>query len=109
MRDDTSLFIGSDNVFADLGLPNPDGLLAKAKLTAQLQSFLDQHDLTDTQAATRLGISQAQVTRLLDGHLDDFTFDQIFHYLNRLGLGIEVRVLAPRQKPEDATLTVTAA
>ena len=109
MRDDTSLTLGTDNVFADLGLANPEGLLAKAKLTAQLQSSLDRQHLTDADAAARLGIPEAQVTRLLDGHLDDFTFDQIFHYLNRLGLAIEVRVHAPQHPPQDATLTVTAA
>ncbi len=103
----STVFVGGGNVFADLGLPSPENLLAKAKLTARIQSLLDRQGLSDTQAAARIGVSTEPLSRLLDGHLDDFTFDQFFHILTRLGLTVEVRVTAAL--PEDATLTVIAA
>lgn len=89
MQNDTALFIGSGNVFADLGLPNREGLLAKAKLTARIHSLLREQGLTDAEAAARMDISVDQVDHLLGGGFDDFTFDQIFFYLNRLGLDVE--------------------
>lgn len=109
MRDDSTVEISSGNVFADAGLPDPDRLLAKAKLAARIQALLRESGLTDTQAAARMEIGSEELRRLLEGGFDDFTFDQIFHYLNRLGLDVEVRTHAQTRNPADAALTVIAA
>ncbi len=109
MNDNTSIFVGSGNVFADLGLPNPELLLAKAKLIVQIQDFMDKHLLTLAQIAAQIGVTEEQVGRLLAGRLDDFTFDQLFQFLNRLGRRVEVRISAENYPPEEATLSVVAA
>ena len=41
----------SGNVFADLGLPMPDDLLAKADLTAKIIEEIQRRRLTQSQAA----------------------------------------------------------
>lgn len=109
MRDDSTVEMSSGNVFADAGLPEPDRLLAKAKLTARIQSLLRERALTDAEAAARMEIGASELSHLLGGGFDDFTFDQIFHYLNRLGLDIEVHTRAQSPSCADAALTVIAA
>ena len=46
----------SGNVFADLGLPNPEQELLKAGLTLQIFRVLKARRLTQAQAAKLLGI-----------------------------------------------------
>ena len=41
----------SGNVFADLGLPNPEQELLKARLTLQIYHLIRQRGLTQVQAA----------------------------------------------------------
>ena len=39
-------FIGSENVFKDLELPNPDERLAKAKLATKINRLIEDKELT---------------------------------------------------------------
>lgn len=48
----------SGNVFADLGLPNPEELLAKAEITRQINKLIKQQNMTQKEAAELLGIDQ---------------------------------------------------
>ena len=55
----------SGNVFADLGLPNSDQELLKAKLTVEIYRLIKARGLTQTDAARLLGTTQAQVSALM--------------------------------------------
>ena len=55
----------SGNVFADLGLPNSEQELLKAKLTVQIYKLIKERDLTQSKAAELLGTTQAQVSALM--------------------------------------------
>ncbi len=105
----SGIFIGSDNVFADLGLPDPEERLLKAKLTARVQSLLDERGLTDEQAAECFDTPALAVSQMLDGNLADVPITQLIKCLNRLGRRLEVRISAEEYPLEDATLTVIAA
>lgn len=63
----------SGNAFADLGLPKPDDLLAKAELTAKIVEEIQRRRLTQSQAASILGIDQPKVSALKQGHLSSFS------------------------------------
>lgn len=58
---------GSGNVFADLGLPEPEKALAKAKLVHALAQAIEERGTTPGQAAELLGVDQARVSALLRG------------------------------------------
>ncbi len=47
----------SGNVFKDLGFPNPDGRLAKAKLAYKINRLIADQGMTQKKAADFLGIS----------------------------------------------------
>src|SRR5712691_1720802 len=55
----------SGNVFADLGLPNPEQELLKARLTLQVYKIVKARGLTQAQAGEVLGIKQPHVSALI--------------------------------------------
>ena len=55
----------SGNVFADLGLPNSEQELLKAKLTVQIYRLIKARGLTQSKAGELLGTTQAQVSALM--------------------------------------------
>ena len=98
----------SGNVFADLGLANPDELLMKAELVRQISNLIDAKRLTQTEAAKILGIDQPKVSALLNGKLSGFSTDRLFRFLNALGSDVEIRViLQPRSESQAQTRIVT--
>lgn len=86
------------NVFADIGVKNPDQALAKAELARQIAAIIKARGLTQTRAARILGIDQAKVSALTRGHLTGFSADRLFRLLNALGHDVEIRV---RVRPGD--------
>jgi predicted XRE-type DNA-binding protein len=48
----------SGNVFADLGLANPDELMLKAELVNKIDELISARQLTETEAAELLGIDR---------------------------------------------------
>ena len=88
----------SGNVFADLGLPKPDDLLAKAELTAKIIEEIQRRRLTQSQAASILGIDQPKVSALKQGHLSSFSIERLMRFLVLLGRDVEITV-KQRRKP----------
>jgi predicted XRE-type DNA-binding protein len=97
---------GSDNVFADLGLPNPEERLLKAQLALRIQDMLEHKDWTQGQVADALGLDQADVSRLLRGRLAGFSVDRLLNLITRLGHNVEVRISEEEVAPEAAHLSV---
>jgi predicted XRE-type DNA-binding protein len=89
----------SGNVFADIGLPNPEERLAKADLAIRIASTLRARRLTQARAARILKIDQPKVSRLLRGRLSGFSTERLMHFLTLLGRDIEIVVrTAPRSR-----------
>ena len=57
---------GNGNVFADLGLPNPEGRLLKSSIVSELNRLMARN-LTQIKAAKLIGISQPDLSHLLRG------------------------------------------
>ena len=55
MSDDITIEEGSGNVFADLGLPNPEERLAKADLVMRIAESIRARRLTQAKAAALFG------------------------------------------------------
>jgi predicted XRE-type DNA-binding protein len=87
---------GSDNVFADLGLPDADLLLAKAELARQIGEAIRERKWTQRRAADMLGVSQPRVSDLLRGHLDKFSLDTLMEFLTKLRRNVTVFVSGSR-------------
>jgi predicted XRE-type DNA-binding protein len=85
---------GSGNVFADLGLPDAEGELVKAQLTFQIAKRIKALRLTQTAAATRLGLSQPDVSRLMKRRPTGFSTDRLLALLTALDIEVDI-VLRP--------------
>ncbi len=84
------------NVFADLNLPDPELLLAKAKLCAKITRLVRERGLTQAKAAKLMGLTQPNVSEILSGRLDGFTLDRLFRCLDALGQEVEIIVRPKR-------------
>jgi predicted XRE-type DNA-binding protein len=94
MAEEIQVHPSSGNVFADLGLPNPEELLLKAQLAEQIGLLISARHLTQSEAAGLLGIDQPKVSALLRGKLSGFSTERLFRFLNALGSNVEIRIVA---------------
>lgn len=84
--------VTSGNVFADLGIPNPDLALAKAELVQRIRELIVARKLTQVQAAELLGLDQPKVSALVRGRVAGYSIDRLFRFLNALGQQVEISV-----------------
>ncbi|MEO8361906.1 MAG: helix-turn-helix transcriptional regulator [Vicinamibacteria bacterium] len=87
----------SGNVFADLGLPNPDQELLKAGLTLQIHRALKARKLTQAEAGKVLGIPQPHVSALMNGRGRTFSAERLLEFLVALRHDVEIRVRPTRK------------
>jgi len=86
----------SGNVFADIGVADPDEALAKAQLASRIREVIRQRRLTQIAAAAVMGIDQPKVSAVLNGQLTNFSSERLMRLLTRLGQDVEIIV---RTKP----------
>jgi predicted XRE-type DNA-binding protein len=98
----------SGNVFADLGLKNPEQLLAKAELVHRIRTLITERKLTQLRAAKLLGTDQPKISALMRGKLDGFSTDRLFRILNALGSDVEIVIRPARAGGAAVTRVVTA-
>jgi len=79
---------GSGNVFADLGVPEPELALAKAKLCAKIYETIRARGWTQRRAAAAMGVDQPKVSEIIHGRVRSYTIDRLIGYLERLGYGV---------------------
>ena len=97
--------VSSGNVFADLGLPNPEELLAKAELANKITVLIRKRGLTQAQAAKLLGVDQPKISYLIRGRLTGFSIERLIRFLLLLGQDIRISVEAtPRNRPQARVL-----
>lgn len=90
---------GSGNIFRDLGFSEEKSaeLILKSSLLQALQETIRERAWKQVEAAARLGIDQAKVSKLLAGQMAGFSVERLVHYLSVLGQDVEVTVRrAPR-------------
>jgi predicted XRE-type DNA-binding protein len=98
---------GSGNVFADLGLPNPEERLVKSQLVQRISEIIKERKLTQAKAGEILGIDQAKVSKLVRGRLSEFSTSTLMEYLTRLDQDVEIVVRPKPSSKEAASLLVT--
>jgi predicted XRE-type DNA-binding protein len=91
------------NIFADLGVTNPEEAQAKADLVHRIVDILRERKLTQAQAGKLLGVDQPKVSALIRGRLTDFSIERLLRFLLLLGQDVHIAVTArppsSRRKP----------
>lgn len=98
---------GSGNVFADLGLPDSDELLVKARLASAISDIVTGRHLTQAEAADLLGTSQPTVSNLMNGRLEGFSLERLARFLNTLDRDVDIVVKRRPRSRKPARLRVT--
>jgi predicted XRE-type DNA-binding protein len=98
---------GSGNVFADLGVPNPEQEMLKAQLTLQIHTILKDSGMTQAEIAKVLGVQQPQVSLLMRNRAGSFSVGRLMEFLTALRQDVEITVRPTRK--EHGALLVTSA
>lgn len=86
----------SGNIFLDLGFPPHEAavLLLRAELAEALRQWIESEDLTQAQAAKRLGIVQPRVSEIVRGKVDLMSLDYLVGLCAKAGVSVQVRLAA---------------
>jgi predicted XRE-type DNA-binding protein len=97
-RESRKIVRGSGNVFADLGFDQREAseLQVKAELTRQICNRIRAMGLTQMLAAGRLGLSQPDVSKLMNGRHTGYSVERLISLLNALEMDIDI-VVRPRE------------
>ena len=105
----TSITQGSHNVYSDLEFPDSEQMLLKAQLAEKISQIIQRRHLTQTEAASILGIPQPKLSLILRGQFRGVSELKMLECLNRLGRDVQIVVKkAPRTKPQGRISVVFA-
>ena len=86
----------SGNVFEDLGFDSAEASILKMRSTLMndLRSYIEKNNLTQVDAAEKLGISQSRVSDLVRGKWDKFSLEMLITLEARLGRKVSLKLAA---------------
>jgi predicted XRE-type DNA-binding protein len=88
-----SIVPSSGNVFADLGLPEPEEKQTKVRLAVAINQIIETMGLSQLPQLS-LSISTSRRFRLY--RLNGFSVERLIHFLNALGRDVEIVIRKPR-------------
>jgi predicted XRE-type DNA-binding protein len=97
----------SGNIFADLGLDMPQEHYVKAHLVILISKMIESQGLTQGQAASRIGLRQPDVSKLLKGRFEGFSLERLLYFVRALGSDIQIKV-RPTKKRQEGRILVEA-
>jgi predicted XRE-type DNA-binding protein len=85
-------FVGSDNVFRDLGFPEGEAqnLLLRADLVMHIRKVIEKLGITQADAAKRASITQPRMNDLVKGRTEKFTLDAMVNVAAQLGYVVKL-------------------
>jgi predicted XRE-type DNA-binding protein len=87
---------GTENVFADLDLPDAAERQAKLRLAYALNQVLEARKLSQSDAAKVLGVAQPKVSAIRHYKLAGFSIERLMNLLTAVDQDVEIVI---RQKP----------
>lgn len=81
---------GSHNIFADLGLPNPEAHLAKAQLVVKITDLMKTRGLKQVEAAWLCGLRPSDMSELVRGQGQLVSVERLRRFLVVLGQEVEI-------------------
>ena len=82
--------IEAGNVFRQIGLPNPEERLRKARLMNVINVAVKRRSLSQKDAAEAAGLDQSDISRIQHGRGSRYSTDKLLNILARLGIDVEI-------------------
>jgi predicted XRE-type DNA-binding protein len=98
--EDIAVTASTGNVFADLGLPEPEEKLTKARLASEIREVIRRKRLTQVAAASMMKIDQPKVSALLNGRLANFSSERLMRLLTTLGQDVDITIRSTDRRDE---------
>lgn len=108
MNEEINVTSGSGNVFADLGLDNPEEELLKAQLVREIRDIIKSRRITQVKAGEVLGLKQPDVSALVNGRTDKFSIERLLRCIRCLDREVSI-VTKPKRRPRVTKLPPVAA
>lgn len=106
MNPSAEITVTSGNVFADLDLPMPEELQAKATLAYQINQIIEKRQLSPKKARKMLELDKSKMIALSTGQLSQFSYEQLIQCLNQLDCDIKIEVTPKSDNLNPARITV---
>ena len=74
----------SGNVYVDIGVANPEQMLRKALIVAQISQVITYSEGRISRAVGILGLSETELKELLHWHFQDYREVDLMEYLEKL-------------------------
>lgn len=97
---------GSGNVFADIGIAQPEEALAKTRIVETIAGLLARQDLSQQEAGRLVGLTQPQVSRLVRGDTREFSYERLMRVLTALGQDVDITIREARGRRRRGTVLV---
>ena len=98
---------GTDNVLVDLGIGGGEELSAKAVLAVKINDLIDQRNLSQTEVAAIIGMTQPKVSQVRRYKLQNISLERLMQALVSLDQHVEI-VIRPARCTDSAGITVAA-
>lgn len=69
-----------------------ENMKVRAKLMASAQAYVQELNITQAEAADRLGITQPRLNDLLRGKINKFSLDALVNIISRAGKHVTIQV-----------------
>lgn len=80
------------NIFADLNIPDAENEKLRLILLAEIRAWVDGSGLTQTEAASAMGIKQPTLNDAIKGRYEKFTIDRLVRMLACVGKRISLTI-----------------
>ena len=67
--------------------------LIKTQLAVEIYQIFKSMDITQDEFAKLIGVKQPKISRILNGHLSDFSLETLIEYLQCLGRYVEIKII----------------
>jgi predicted XRE-type DNA-binding protein len=82
----------SGNVFEDLELPEAENLKLRAQLMIEIERYIEEHRLTQAEAAKRMRTTQPRINDIVQGRIEKCTIDRLVNMLAAAGRHVSLTV-----------------
>lgn len=93
---DETITRGTGNLFADLGYADADERQTRLRLAYAINAAIASKRLSQSETASRLGVSQPKVSALAHYKLEGFSVERLMTFLTALDRDVEITI---RKKP----------
>ncbi|AXS39105.1 helix-turn-helix transcriptional regulator [Breoghania sp. L-A4] len=83
---------GGRNVFAEMGYPDAETHQLKARIVSEIEDIIEARKLTQKAAGALMGISQPEVSRMLNGQFREYSVERLLRFLTLFNRDVEIVV-----------------